>query len=71
MTNNENKEYGNIIRWKEGEIIGLGRSSVVCSATNIKDNTQLAVKKIKIISNITGLDHKMLKLVKNEIIKYK
>ena len=49
-------EYGNIIRWRQGEIIGLGSSSIVYSAIRVDQNTLLAVKKFKVVSDITGID---------------
>ena len=57
-------EYGNIIRWRQGEIIGLGSSSIVYSAIRVDQNTLLAVKKFKVVSDITGIDQKKLKLIK-------
>ena len=49
-------EYGKIIRWRQGEIIGLGSSSIVYSAIRVDNNTLLAVKKFKVVSDVTGID---------------
>lgn len=57
-------EYGKIIKWREGEILGLGSSSIVYSAINTKDNSMIAVKKFKIVSDVTGIDQNKLKIVK-------
>lgn len=50
------KEYGKIIKWREGEILGLGSSSIVYSAINTNNNSMIAVKKFKIVSDVTGID---------------
>ena len=60
-------EYGKIIRWREGEILGCGSSAIVYSAINLKDNSIIAVKKFKIVSDVSGVDQDKLKVVKNEI----
>ena len=57
-------EYGQIIKWRQGDIIGLGSSSVVYSAIRVDNNTLLAVKKFKIVSDISGIDQKKLKIIK-------
>ena len=49
-------EYGKIIKWREGEILGLGSSSIVYSAINTNNNSMIAVKKFKIVSDVTGID---------------
>jgi len=64
-------EYGQIIRWRQGEIIGLGSSSIVYSAIRVDNNTLLAVKKFKVVSDVSGIDQPKLKIIKNEIQKYK
>ena len=64
-------EFGQIIRWREGEILGIGSSAVVYSAINLKNNSIIAVKKFKIVSDVSGVDPTKLKLVKNEIQRYK
>ena len=57
-------EYGKIIRWRQGEIIGLGSSSIVYSAIRVDNNTLLAVKKFKVVSDVTGIDQNKLKIIK-------
>ena len=57
-------EHGNIIKWREGDILGLGSSSIVYSAINTKDNSMIAVKKFKVVSDVTGIDQNKLKIVK-------
>lgn len=57
-------EYGNIIKWRQGEIVGLGSSSIVYSAIRVDKNTLLAVKKFKVVSDITGIDQNKLKIIK-------
>jgi len=49
-------EYGKLIRWRKGEIIGLGSSSIVYQAINIDNNRIFAVKQFKVVSDITGVD---------------
>jgi len=63
-------EYGKIMKWREGEILGLGSSSIVYSAINTKDNSMIAVKKFKIVSDVTGIDQNKLKIVKVSRICY-
>ena len=57
-------EFGLIIKWRQGEIIGLGSSSIVYSAIRTDNNTFMAVKKFKVVSNITGIDNVKLKIIK-------
>ena len=57
-------EQGKIIKWRQGEIVGLGSSSVVYSAIRVDANTLLAVKKFKVVSDITGVDQSKLKIIK-------
>jgi hypothetical protein len=57
-------EYGMIIKWRQGEIIGMGSSSIVYSAIRVDNNTLLAVKKFKVVSDITGIDQNKLKIIK-------
>jgi hypothetical protein len=57
-------EYGQIIRWRQGEIIGLGSSSIVYSAIRVDNNTLLAVKKFKVVSDVSGIDQPKLKIIK-------
>jgi hypothetical protein len=57
-------EYGKIIRWRQGEIIGLGSSSIVYSAIRVDNNTLIAVKKFKVVSDVTGIDQNKLKIIK-------
>ena len=57
-------EQGKIIQWREGDIIGLGSSSVVYSAIKVDSNTILAVKKFKVVSDVTGIDQDKLKIIK-------
>lgn len=64
-------EYGEIFKWRQGEIVGLGSSSVVYSAIRVDTNKTFAVKKFKVVSDITGVDQTKLKIIKNEIQKYK
>lgn len=49
-------EYGEIFKWRQGEIVGLGSSSVVYSAIRVDTNKTFAVKKFKVVSDITGVD---------------
>lgn len=64
MYDPEPVEYGKIIRWRQGEIIGLGSSSIVYSAIRVDNNTLLAVKKFKVVSDVTGIDQNKLKIIK-------
>ena len=57
-------DQGKIIKWREGDIIGLGSSSVVYSAIRVDSNTILAVKKFKVVSDVTGVDQAKLKIIK-------
>ena len=60
----EPAEYGIIIKWRQGEIVGLGSSSVVYSAIRVDSNKAFAVKKFKVVSDITGIDQNKLKIIK-------
>lgn len=60
----EPAEYGLIIKWRQGEIVGLGSSSVVYSAIRVDSNKAFAVKKFKVVSDITGIDQSKLKIIK-------
>lgn len=62
------QEQGFIIKWREGDIIGLGSSSVVYSAIRVDNNTIMAVKKFKVVSDITGVDQAKLKTIKVSLI---
>jgi len=53
-----------IIKWRQGEIIGMGSSSIVYSAIRVDNNTLIAVKKFKVVSDITGIDQNKLKIIK-------
>lgn len=65
MTVNEPPiEYGKLIQWRQGEIIGLGSSSVVYSAIRVDNNEIFAVKKFKVVSDVTGVDQEKLKTIK-------
>jgi hypothetical protein len=57
-------EYGKILRWRQGEIIGLGSSSIVYTAIRVDNNTLLAVKKFKVVSDVSGIDQNKLKTIK-------
>lgn len=57
-------EYGKLIKWRKGEIIGLGSSSIVYQAINIDNNKIFAVKQFKVVSDITGVDQAKLKTIK-------
>jgi len=57
-------EQGKIIKWIEKEVIGMGSSSVVYSAVRTDTHAVLAVKKFKVVSDITGIDHEKLKTIK-------
>ena len=57
-------EYGKLIKWRQGEIIGLGSSSVVYSAIRVDNNEIFAVKKFKVVSDVTGVDQEKLKTIK-------
>ena len=64
-------EQGKIIQWREGDIIGLGSSSVVYSAIKVDSNTILAVKKFKVVSDVTGIDQEKLKIIKVSVFNHK
>lgn len=49
-------EQGKIFKWRQGDIIGLGSSSVVYLAIRTDINQILAVKKFRVVSDITGVD---------------
>jgi uncharacterized membrane protein len=54
--NPQGKVQGNIIKWKEGNIIGKGSYGEVIKAMNIKDGSLFAVKKLSIFSGIGGVN---------------
>jgi hypothetical protein len=64
MPKHEELEMGKIFRWRQGDIIGLGSSSVVYSAVRIDTNQQLAVKKFKVVHDVTGVDQAKLQTIK-------
>ena len=68
ITRQEPVEYGQIIKWRQGEIVGLGSSSVVYQAIRVDTNKTFAVKKFKVVSDITGIDQNKLKIIKVSII---
>lgn len=42
----------------------MGSSSIVYSAIRVDNNTLIAVKKFKVVSDITGIDQNKLKIIK-------
>lgn len=60
-----------MVRWRGNEIIGMGSSSIVYSAVRVDTQEMIAVKKFRVVSDISGVDHKKLRTIKNEIDIYK
>jgi serine/threonine protein kinase len=48
--------YGNLIKWKEGPVIGRGSFGEVIKAMNFKDGSIFAVKKLNYMNSISGVN---------------
>ena len=62
---------GNLIKWKEGPLLGKGSFGEVVKAMGFKDGSIFAVKKLNYISATTGVNLEAVALLKVCLYKFR